>query len=36
MKDFEYGDMGVAVVVADSEYLKEKTTREATRPSTIH
>jgi len=28
MKDFEYGDMGVAVVVADSEYLKEK---EATR-----
>jgi len=37
MKDFEYGDMGVAVVVADSEYLKEKeATREATRPSTIH
>jgi len=36
MKDFENGDMGVAVVVADSEYLKEKTTREATRPSTIH
>lgn len=37
MKDFEYGDMGVAVVVAASEYLKEKeATREATRPSTIH
>jgi len=37
MKDFEYGDVGVAVVVADSEYLKEKeATREATRPSTIH
>jgi hypothetical protein len=32
MKDFEYGDMGIAVVVANSEYLKEK---EATRPSTI-
>jgi len=37
MRDFEYGDMGVAVVVADSAYLKEKeATREATRPSTIH
>jgi len=37
MKDFEYGDTGVAVVVADSEYMKEKeATREATRPSTIH
>jgi uncharacterized Fe-S cluster-containing protein len=36
-KDFEYGDMGVAVVVAASEYLKEKeATREARRPSTIH
>lgn len=32
MKDFEYGDMGVSVMVADSEYLKEK---EATRPNTI-
>ena len=37
MKDFEYGDTGVAVVVADSAYVKEKeATREATRPSTVH
>ncbi len=32
MKD-EYGDLGIAVTVADSEYLKEN---EANRPSTIH
>jgi len=32
VKDFEYGDMGVSVMVTDSEYLKEK---EATRPNTI-
>jgi hypothetical protein len=36
MRDFEYGDMGISVVAADSDYFKQKEVeREAARGSTI-
>lgn len=37
MRDFQYGDMGILVIVADSEYFKKKEAeRQANRPNTIH
>jgi hypothetical protein len=37
MRDFQYGDMGIVVIVADSEYFKKKEAeRQANRPNTIH
>jgi len=36
MKSFEYGYMGITVVVADSDYLRQKEReRQASRPNTI-
>ncbi|MGB8783545.1 MAG: hypothetical protein WCD02_10540 [Terriglobales bacterium] len=37
MRSFQYGNMGVLVIVTDSAYLKTKEAeRQASRPSTIH
>jgi hypothetical protein len=37
VKDFQFGDLGIFVVVADAEYFKQKEAeRQATRPNTIH
>lgn len=37
MRSFQYGDLGVFVGVADSEFLKaQEAARQTTRPSTIH
>jgi hypothetical protein len=37
VRDFQYGDQGITVVVADREYYRQKEAeRQASRPSTIH
>jgi hypothetical protein len=37
VRDFQYGDLGVSVVVADSEYYEQQEVqRQANRSNTIH